>query len=45
VEYKGFNVFVKRNDKDNDDTHSTKRLMLSTVSYNNLAFNSNISKL
>jgi hypothetical protein len=48
VEYEGCNVFVEGNNDDDDDddgTRSTKRSMLSTVSCNNLAFSSNISKL
>jgi hypothetical protein len=45
VEYKGCDVFVEGNDDDDDGTHSTKRSMLSTVSCNNPAFDSNISKL
>ena len=45
VEYKGCDVFVEGDDKDDNDTCSTKRLMLSAVSYNNPAFNNNISEL
>jgi hypothetical protein len=48
VEYEGCDVFVEGNDDDSDDddgTRSTKRSMLSTVSCNNPAFDSNISKL
>jgi hypothetical protein len=45
VEYKGYDVFAKGNDDDDDSTHSTKRSMLSAVSCNNPAFDSNISGL
>jgi hypothetical protein len=45
VEYKGCNVFAKGNDNNNNSTCFTKRLMLFAVSCNNLAFDSNISKL
>ena len=45
VEYEGCNVFTEGNDDDDNGTRSTKRLMLSAVSCNNPAFNSNISEL
>jgi len=45
VEYEGCNVFAEGNDDDDNGTRSTKRLMLSAVSCNNPAFNSNISEL
>jgi hypothetical protein len=48
VEYEGFDVFAEGNDDDDDDdggTRSTKRSMLSAVSCNNPAFDSNISEL
>jgi hypothetical protein len=45
VEYEGFDVFAEGNDEDNDDTRSMKRSMLSTISRNNPAFDSNISEL
>jgi hypothetical protein len=45
VEYKGYNVFVERNNNNNNSTCSTKRSILSAVSYNNPAFDSNISEL
>ena len=48
VEYEGCDVFTEGNDDDGDDddgTRSTKRSMLSAVSCNNPAFDSNFSQL
>jgi hypothetical protein len=45
VEYEGCDVFAEGNDDDDDGTRSTKRSMLSAVSCNNPAFDSNISEL
>jgi hypothetical protein len=45
VEYKGCDVFAEGNNDDDDSTRSTKRSMLSAVSCNNPAFDSNISEL
>jgi hypothetical protein len=45
LENRDFDVFAKESNKDNDNTCSTKRSKLSTVSDNNPAFNSNMSEL
>ncbi|KAF4633077.1 hypothetical protein G7Y89_g5046 [Cudoniella acicularis] len=43
AEDEGVDVFVKGDNDDNADTRSTKRSGSSTISYNNLASNSNVS--
>jgi hypothetical protein len=45
LEDREFSVSTKERDKDNNNTYSTKRSKLSTISSDNLAFNSNISEL
>jgi hypothetical protein len=45
LEDRGFDVFAKESNEDNDNICSTKRSKLSTVSDNNPAFNSNMSEL
>ena len=45
LEDRGFNIFIKRSDKDNNNTCSIKRLKLLAISNDYIAFNSNISEL